>query len=149
MTETLDYTIDKFTFRTATDRYYTDEGLWAKPENNLVRIGISDFLQQRSGDVAFVEIKPEGADVAFGEELVVIETIKVNISLTSPVSGRVIEVNSAMEVSPEAINQDPYETGWLALIKATDWENDFARLLNPQAYFAKIKVEAEQEVKKG
>lgn len=149
MTETLDYTIDKFTFRTATDRYYTDEGLWAKPENNLVRIGISDFLQQRSGDVAFVEIKPEGADVAFGEELVVIETIKVNISLTSPVSGRVIEVNSAMEVSPEAINQDPYETGWLALIEATDWENDFARLLNPQAYFAKIKVEAEQEVKKG
>jgi glycine cleavage system H protein len=149
MTETLDYKIDKFIFRTAIDRFYTDDGLWAKPENNLVRIGISDFLQQRSGDVAFLELKPEGAEVAFGEELVVIETIKVNISLTSPVSGRVIEVNPVMEIAPEAINQDPYETGWLALIEATDWENDFTRLLNPQAYFAKIKVEAEQEVKKG
>jgi glycine cleavage system H protein len=99
--------------------------------------------------VAFVELKPEGTEIAFSEELVVIETIKVNISLTSPVSGRVIEVNPAIEIAPEAINQDPYETGWLALIEATDWENDFTRLLNPQAYFAKIKVEAEQEVKKG
>jgi glycine cleavage system H protein len=148
MTETLDYTIDKFTFRTATDRFYTDEGLWAKPENNLVRIGISDFLQQRSGDVAFVELKPEGTEVAFGEELVVIETIKVNISLTSPVSGRVIKVNPAMEMAPEAINQDPYETGWLVVIDASELQTDLAHLLNPQAYFTKTKQESEREVNK-
>jgi glycine cleavage system H protein len=149
VTDYLEYRIDKFTFRIAEDRFYNGEGVWAKLENNQVRIGISDFLQQRSGDVAFAEIKPQGTAVASGDEVAVIETIKVNISLTSPVSGRVIEVNPVMETAPEAINQDPYETGWLALIEATDWETDLACLLDPQAYFDKIKVEAEQEVKKG
>jgi len=148
MTDFLEFTIDKFTFRTATDRFYNDEGVWAKPENNYVRIGISDYLQQRSGDVAFAEVKSEGTTVIFGEEIAVIETIKVNISLTSPVAGKVIEVNSAMETSPEAINQDPYGTGWLVVIEAAELAIDLKHLLDPQAYFAKIKLEAEQEVKK-
>ena len=55
MTESLDYKFDKFTFRIATDRYYSLEGLWVKLEDKHVRIGISDYLQQRSGDVAFAE----------------------------------------------------------------------------------------------
>jgi glycine cleavage system H protein len=148
MMDLLEFTIDKFTFRTATDRFYSDDGMWVKPENNEVRIGISDYLQQRSGDVAFVEIRPVGTNVAFGDELAVIETIKVNISLTSPVSGRVIEVNPAMGTSPEAINQDPYGAGWLVVIKAADWEINQKHLLDPQAYFDKIKQEADQEAKK-
>lgn len=148
MTESLDFTIDKFTFRTATDRFYSDDGVWAKPENNRVRIGISDYLQQRSGDVAFAEIKPVGTTVAFGDELAVIETIKVNISLMSPVSGRVVEINPIMETSPEVINQDPYGAGWLVVIEAADWTFDLKHLLDPQAYFARIKLEAGLEVKK-
>jgi glycine cleavage system H protein len=149
MPEYLETTVDKFTFKVVTDRYYSDEGVWAKPEGKNVRIGLSDYLQQRSGDVAFAEVKSEGTTVAFGDEVAVIETIKVNISLTSPVSGTVIEVNPAMETAPEAINQDPYESGWMTIISAVDWETDKARLLDPQAYFARIKAEAEQEVKKG
>ena len=58
MTEFLETTVDKFIFKVATDRYYSSEGLWAQAEGNLVRIGLSDFLQQRSGDVAFAEVKP-------------------------------------------------------------------------------------------
>ena len=148
MPEYLETTVDKFTFKVAIDRLYNEEGIWAKPEGNLVRIGLSDFLQQRSGDVAFAEVKPVGTQVAFGDEIAVIETIKVNISLTSPVTGKVVEVNPAMATAPEAINQDPYGAGWLAVVEATDWEVDKANLLDPQAYFAKMKVEAEQEVKK-
>jgi glycine cleavage system H protein len=143
----LEYTIDKFTFRIANDCYYTDNGMWVKPENNHIRIGISDYLQQRSGDVAFAEIKPVGTVVDVGEELAVIETIKVNISLTSPVPGKVIEVNPAMETSPEVINQDPYGAGWFALIEVEGGETNLKHLLNPQAYFSKIKLEAEQEAK--
>jgi glycine cleavage system H protein len=79
----------------------------------------------------------------------VIETIKVNISLTAPIDGKIVEVNPAMETAPEAINQDPYGAGWLAVFEATDWANDRLRLLDPQAYYSKMKVEAEQEVKKG
>jgi glycine cleavage system H protein len=148
MPEFLETTVDKFTFKVATDRLYSQEGIWAKTEGQLVRVGLSDFVQQRSGDVAFAEVKPAGAAVAFGDEVAVIETIKVNISLGSPVTGRVVEVNPNMATAPEVINQEPYEAGWLAVVEATDWKTDKMNLLDPQAYFAKMKVEAEQEVKK-
>jgi len=149
MPEFLETTVDKFTFKVATDRFYNRAGVWAKTEGGRIRIGLSDFLQQRSGDVAFVEVKPLGTVVAFGDEVAVIETIKVNISLTAPVSGKVIEVNPVMETAPEAINQDPYGAGWLAVIEATGWETERTMLLDAQAYFTKMKVEAEQEGKKG
>ncbi len=146
MTEYLEYKIDKFIFRIAKDRLYTDEGLWVKPENDVLRIGISDYLQQRSGDVAFAEVKPEGTVLVAGDEIAVIETIKVNISLVSPTAGKVIETNAILEATPEAINQDPYGSGWLAVIKTEAVERRSAHLLDPQAYFSKIKRDAEQEL---
>ncbi|OGO25799.1 MAG: hypothetical protein A2W33_06090 [Chloroflexi bacterium RBG_16_52_11] len=141
--------MDKFTFRVATDRFYNSEGVWAKAEGQYVRLGLSDTLQQRSGDIAFVEVKPVGTGLAFGDEVAVIETIKVDISLSSPLSGRVIEINPTMGVAPEVINQDPYEKGWIAIIEANDWEADEPRLLAAAAYFAKMKADIEEEVKKG
>ena len=148
MPKFLELTVDKFTFQVATDRHYNAEGVWAKAEGNRVRIGLSDFLQQRSGDVAFAEIKARGTLLAFGDEVANIETIKVDITLPSPVSGEVVEVNPAMEEAPEAINQEPYGEGWLAVIEASNWESDSSKLLDPEAYFAQIKVEAEEEGKK-
>jgi glycine cleavage system H protein len=148
MTEFLETTVDKFIFRVAADRLYNSEGVWAQAEGSLVRIGLSDFLQQRSGDVAFAEVKPVETELVFGDEVTVIETIKVNIALSSPVTGKVVEVNPDMELAPEAINQDPYGNGWLAVIEASNWDADRALLLNPTAYFAKMKVEAEEEAKK-
>ena len=148
MPQHLETTVDKFTFKVATDRFYTREGVWALAIGNQVRIGLSDFLQQRSGDIAFAEIKPSGTDLSIGDEVASIETIKVNVALSAPVNGIVIEVNPAMETAPEAINQDPYGAGWLAIIAATDWDTDRAQLLDPQTYFAMMKVEAEEGAKK-
>ena len=148
MSEFLETTVDKFIFRVATDRYYSQEGLWAKAEGDRVRIGLSDFVQQRSGDVAFAEVKPPGTQLAFGDEVAVIETIKVDIAFSSPVSGKVVEVNPAMEAAPEAINQDPYGAGWLAIIAASDWEADPSKLLDPEAYLARMESEAQDEVSK-
>ncbi len=148
MPDFLELTVDKFTFRVAVDRYYNEAGVWAKAEGDQVRIGLSDFLQQRSGDVAFAEVKAHGTVLAFGDEVANIETIKVNIALPSPVSGKVVEVNPAMEEAPEAINQDPYSAGWLALIQATDWGAERSKLLDPEAYFVHMKQEAEEEIKK-
>jgi glycine cleavage system H protein len=148
MTEFLETTVDKFIFKVATDRFYNSEGLWAQADGNRIRIGLSDFLQQRSGDVAFAEIKPAGTALSVGEEVAVIETIKVNISLVSPVAGKVIEINPAMESAPEAINQEPYGAGWLAVLEASHWEADQAALLDPQAYFTLMKGQAEEEAKK-
>ena len=148
MSEVLETTVDKFTFKVAVDRFYNDEGVWAKEENGRVRIGISDYVQQRSGDVAFAEIKPVGTTLAVGEEVAVIETIKVNITYTSPVNGKIAEVNPAMNDAPEAINQDPYGAGWLAVMEVADWDADSAKLLDPQAYFMTMKGLAEEETKK-
>lgn len=148
MTEFLETSADKFIFRVATDRFYNGEGVWAKEENGRVRIGLSDFVQQRSGDVAFAEIKPVGTSLAFGDEAAVIETIKVTIAFSSPVAGKIVEVNPAMAEAPEVINQDPFGEGWLAVIESVDWATDRTRLLDPQVYFARMKTEAEEEAKK-
>jgi glycine cleavage system H protein len=98
--------------------------------------------------VAFAEIKPVSTALSVGDEVAVIETIKVNISLVSPVAGKVIEINPAMESAPEAINQDPYGVGWLAVLEASHWEADQAALLDSQAYFTLMKDQAEEEAKK-
>ena len=148
MADFLETTVDKFTFKVATDRYYSGEGVWAKAEGDRVSLGLSDFVQQRSGDVAFADVKPAGTVLAAGDEVAVIETIKVNIAFTSPVNGKIVEVNPAMEDAPEAINQDPYGTGWLAVLEVADWEAERAKLLDPQAYFKIMKGQAEEEVKK-
>jgi len=145
MTEYLETTFDKFIFKVATDRSYSSEGLWAQAEGILVRIGLSDFLQQRSGDVAFAEVKPLGTKVAAGKEVASLETIKVTIGLTSPVTGRIVEVNPLLSTAPEVINQDQYGEGWLAVLEADDWETDRNALMDPQAYFQLMKSQAEEE----
>jgi len=147
MPEFMEITVDKFTFKVADDRYYNAEGVWALASGNIVRIGLSDFLQQRSGDIAFVEGKPAGTALKAGDEVATIETIKVNVALSSPVSGIVIRRNPLMDTMPEAINQDPYGEGWLCEIEAEDWEADRKNLKDAAAYYKQVQHEAENEVK--
>lgn len=147
MPDYLELTVDKFTFKVATDRLYSAEGMWAKEEaDGLVRVGLSDFFQQHNGDVAFAEIREEGTALDAGEEIAVIETIKVDISLPSPLAGAIAEVNPAMELEPEQINFDPYGEGWLALVAPRAWETARERLLSPEAYYERVKEEAEEEL---
>jgi glycine cleavage system H protein len=148
MTETMEIKVDKFTFKVAVDRLYTAEGVWALAGGSIVRLGLSDYLQQRSGDIAFVEVKPAGTLLKFGDEFSSIETIKVDILLASPVSGKVVRVNPALESTPDVINLDPYGEGWLCEVELNNWSADRPRLLDHAAYFAKIKREAEEEVRR-
>jgi len=150
MAEDLQVTIDKFTFRVAKDRLYTADGVWVlspSQGSHRVRLGVTDFLQQHNGDVAFVNVKPPGTALKAGDEFAELETMKVNVSLPSPVTGSVVEINKVLAVTPEVINQDPYEKGWLALVEVTDWEADRAKLLEPSAYLAAMQSQAEQELK--
>ena len=148
MTAFLETTVDKFTFRVDPTCFFNDEGVWVRTKENRGRIGLSDYLQQRSGDIAFVEVKPEGASLTFGDELLTIETIKVDIALSSPASGKVILVNPALETAPEVINQDPYGEGWIYEVELIDWHADQLHLLEASAYFNKMKREAEEEVRR-
>jgi glycine cleavage system H protein len=152
MSEFLETTVDKFTFRVASDRLYCRDGLWVfwiqPQEGNHVRVGLTDYLQQRSGDVTFVTVKPLGTKLQVGDDLADLETIKVNVVLASPVSGAIVAVNDALEPTPELVNQSPYEKGWLAEIDATDWEAERVSLLDATAYLGAMKVQAEEEVNK-
>jgi glycine cleavage system H protein len=148
MPDYLEAAVDKFIFRVATDRLYSPEGVWALAEGDRIRVGMTDFLQQRSGDVAFAEVRLAGRAVATGDEVALIETIKANVEVISPVSGAIAEVNQALAMTPEAINQDPYGQGWLAVIDASDWPTDRDALLDPQAYFELMQGQAEEEAQK-
>ena len=107
MGNTLTFSVDKFTFTVPTDRQYHPDGLWVQARDGRLAIGLTDYRQQNSGDVAFVEMAEPGTVVAAGERLGNVETIKVDIELASPVSGTVIEVNEKLELEAEIINQDP------------------------------------------
>jgi glycine cleavage system H protein len=152
MSEFLETTVDKFTFRVPTDRLYCREGLWVfwlQPQGGTrVRVGLTDYLQQHSGDTTFVTIKPAGTKLQAGEGLADYETIKVTITLASPVSGFVVTVNDTLELHPEFINQSPYDKGWLAEIEVADWEAGCTSLLDANAYFAVMKAQAEEEARK-
>jgi glycine cleavage system H protein len=144
----LELTIDKFIFRVDPDCYYSAEGVWVKIEKNIARIGLSDFMQQRSGDIAFVDIKKTGTELTVGDYFSTIETIKVNVDLISPVSGKIVLLNPALQFTPELINQDPYGEGWLCEVEMDDWKKDKFGLLDPGAYFEIMKRDAEEEAKK-
>jgi glycine cleavage system H protein len=146
MPDLLECTSDKFIFRVATDRLYSRDGLWVLPEQpGRVRIGLTDFMQQRSGDLAFLSVKALGTTVLAGDEFAEMETVKVTQTIPSPVTGTIREVNKALDESPEVVNGDPYGGGWLAAMEPTDWEKDRSKLLDPNAYFSVMQSEIEQE----
>ncbi len=151
MLEYLEITVDKFTFRVAKDRLYTAGGVWVLPGSTQsaphVRIGVTDYLQQHNGDVAFANVRPQGTTVKAGDDCADLETMKVNLDLPSPVTGTIVEANKVLELTPEVINQDPYGQGWLAVIEATNWDSDRANLLEPSAYLAVMQAQAEEELK--
>ena len=146
MAEFLEFTLDKFTFKVATDRYYSEEGVWAKADGDQIIVGMSDYLQQRSGDIAFAEVVEAGTTVMAGEPFADIETIKADLELSSPVSGTLQAINDKLDFEPEIINQEPYAAGWMAAISAADWAAEWPDLLAPEAYFAHIKSDAQQEL---
>ena len=148
MIEYLETTVDKFIFKVATDRLYTPEGLWAKNEGSLVRIGVTDFFQQRNGDMAFVNLQPVGKMLELNDEVASVETIKVNLSLSSPVTGKILNINQKAFTKPEIINQDPYGEGWLCDLSVNNWTEESKKLMSPEQYFIKMKKDAEEEVKK-
>ncbi|WP_434511529.1 glycine cleavage system protein GcvH [Desulfitobacterium sp. AusDCA] len=103
-----------------TDLKYTTTHEWAKVEGNIVTLGITDHAQESLGDVVFVELPEEGADVKAGEAYGTVESVKAVSDIVSSVSGKVIEFNAAILDTPETLNSDPYGEGWLIKVEADD-----------------------------
>lgn len=151
MPKYLETTVDKFTFKIARNRMYTRDGVWVlpseSPDGTSVRIGLTDYLQQHSGDAAFANVKRVGTALNAGDEFAEIETIKVNVGLPSPLAGTIIEVNKQLEMYPELVNQDPYDKGWLAVVKTSDWDAARTELLDANSYFDLMRTQIDEELK--
>lgn len=143
--EYLEVTVNKFVFAVKTGYLYDEQGVWVAVEHGLGRLGVTDYLQQRSGDVAFVNLPEPESRFSEGEELVSIETIKANVAINSPISGIVRERNEELDVKPELVNEDPYGEGWLVLVEMTDFERDRVKLMTAEQYLPVMKSRAEEE----
>lgn len=106
---------------------------WAQIEDdNIVRVGITDFAQEELGDLVFVELPEIGQQVSANESCMTIESVKTASDIHSPVSGEIIAINQAVADDPEKITDSPYES-WLFCVKATDL-NEIEKLLSSTAY---------------
>ena len=93
---------------------------WSKLEDdNVVRIGITDFAQEELGDLVYIELPEVGKQFSVGEQCAVVESVKTASDLFSPVAGTVVAVNEALENAPEQVNDEPYDT-WLFCMEADD-----------------------------
>ena len=89
-------------------------------DDNVVVVGISDHAQEQLGDVVFVELPSIGDSVMSGDEAAVVESVKAASEVYSPFTGEVIEINEALEDSPELVNSSPYDDGWFFKLKVSD-----------------------------
>ncbi len=102
------------------DLRYTAEHEWARDEDGLVRVGITDFAQDQLGDVVYVDLPVPGTEVKAGQPFGEVESTKSVSDLYAPVSGVVEERNDELDDRPELVNDDPYGRGWMVAIRAED-----------------------------
>jgi glycine cleavage system H protein len=117
------------------DLKYTQEHEWIRIDGDVGTIGISNFAQEQLGDVVFVELPEIGKNVVLGDEAAVIESVKAASELYSPVSGEVIEVNSALNDAPDLVNSDPTGEGWFIKIRLSK-ADEVQALMDEAAYTA-------------
>jgi len=113
--------------------YYSKEDEWAKVEGDIATIGITDYAQDKLGDIVYLEDINKGKKVKVGETLTTVESVKAASDIFSPVSGEVVEVNEDVVKEPSIINKKPYEKGWIAKIKIDNAE-ELKNLMDAKHY---------------
>jgi len=112
--------------------YYSESHEYVKTEGEFAYVGITDYAQEQLGNVVYVDMPAEGDEVEAGKEFGAVESVKAASDLISPVSGEVVEVNEALEDTPELINSDAFGT-WIIKVKLSD-PSELDKLLNPTEY---------------
>ena len=139
------YTKDKFIFRVPKEGFlFNENDCWAYVIGNKARVGVTDFVQQSLSDIMFFTPPSLGAEVEQFGELGNIESGKAVFEIVSPVSGKVVAVNNDLVSSPEWINENPYEKGWIAELELTNFENDREFLLDFDGYFNILKRKVDE-----
>ena len=112
---------------------YTNDHEWVKIDNDIAIVGITDFAQSELGDIVYVEIDTKGDLIEKDSVFGTVEAVKTVSDLFMPLTGEILEVNSALEETPEIINNEPYESGWIIKIKIEDI-NQIRDLLDSSRY---------------
>lgn len=121
------------------DLLYNRSHDWVLVEGDVIVVGITHYAQDQLGEVVFAELPDVGANVASGDELGTLESVKAVSEFLSPVGGEVVEVNEKLEDSPNLINEDPYGEGWLVKISGSVEGED---LFDAAAYAAFLEEES-------
>jgi glycine cleavage system H protein len=112
---------------------FTKSHEWIRVEGQDAVVGLTDYAQGELGDIVFVELPDKGRSVSSGDVLTTVESVKSVSEVYTPVSGEVVEANSALEDDPSAINSDPYGEGWIAKIRLSD-PAELDKTLSPGEY---------------
>ena len=115
------------------DLLYSKDHEWVKVEGEIATIGITDFAQQELGDIVYVEIETEGDSLAAEAVFGTVEAVKTVSDLFMPIGGDITQFNAVLEDTPEAVNEDPYNTGWMIKLKMED-PGQLNNLLSPDQY---------------
>jgi glycine cleavage system H protein len=126
------------------DLKYHKEHTWAKINGNRATVGITYYAQESLGDIVYVDEVEVDSTAEAGAELTEIESTKATSPVISPVSGTVVEFNEELNDSPEIINEDPYEKGWIAVIEL-DSEADLDELMDAGAYEKYLEEEVKEK----
>ena len=102
------------------DVRYTEDHEWARLNGDTVIVGLSDYAQDQLGEIIYVELPEVGATFDKGEEFGTLESTKAVSELYMPIAGEIVAVNEALEESPELVNSDPYQEGWMIQVKPDD-----------------------------
>lgn len=112
---------------------YTKEHEWVELDGKRAKVGITDHAQSELGDVVFVELPAVGTAINRGDALGTVESVKAVSDVFAPIGGKVVEVNSELEASPETVNADPHGAGWLVVLEVSDL-SEIDALLDAAAY---------------
>ena len=112
---------------------FTDQHEWLSCDNNLAKVGITDYAQAQLGDVVFVELPDVGQNLQKGERFGTVEAVKTVEDLYTPATGEVVEVNESLESVAEQVNKDPYGAGWMIRIRFSD-QTESTDLLSSKEY---------------
>ncbi|MBS7633988.1 glycine cleavage system protein GcvH [Candidatus Bathyarchaeota archaeon] len=110
--------------------YYSKDWMWVKIENGKARIGVTDYAQKQMREIVFAELPRVDDEAKKGEPFGTLESVKAVSDLISPLTGKIVEVNSRASDSPEIINEDPYGEGWLIVIEPANLEEDLKSLMS-------------------
>lgn len=125
--------------KTPTNLHYAETHEWAKVDGDVIVVGVSEYAQDEMGDIVFADLPAVGAEYKKGESMAVVESVKAVSDIYAPVGGTIVEVNEALNDSPELINEDCYGDGWLVKI-APSSEEELETLLTATEYKAQIEA---------